>query len=399
MREIKTINVIGLGYVGLPAALQFCNYGYQVFGTDTNKELITNLKKGVLETTEAGMQKELHKALNNQIYFSQNYYKADMYVIAVPTHFDRTTKKIDPCYLISAVNSIIEVCEEDAVIVVESTVSPGTIKLYLEPLLKGKQLKIAHAPERILPGSTLYELRNNDRVIGADEVAVREQVKTVYQSFCSGKIRTTDIATAEMSKVIENTFRDVNIAFANELKKICDRMGIDVYEVISLANCHSRVDILKPGAGVGGHCISVDPWFLVGDFPELTQLISKARLVNDSMPRYVWEKLLKQITTKKIGIYGLTYKANVDDTRESPAWQLYRGMSKDEKQRTVFYDPYVQEKIYEEQVTEFADFLNKVEIILVMAPHDHLNQQIEIVKERGIRIYDPYNTISSGIKI
>src|SRR5699024_8681006 len=227
-------------------------------------------------------------------------------------------------------------CENDPIIVIESTVSPGTHDKYIRPifdergLVLGKDVHLVHAPERILPGNMIFELVNNSRTIGADNIEIGEKVRNYYKSFCKADIVVTDIKTAEMTKVVENTFRDINIAFANELAKICREDDMDVYEIIKIANMHPRVNILQPGPGVGGHCISVDPWFLVGDYPDLTNLILTARHVNNSMPVHVLKRMhdiMNENNIKdysKVGIYGLTYKENVDDTRESPALQLLR---------------------------------------------------------------------------
>jgi UDP-N-acetyl-D-mannosaminuronic acid dehydrogenase len=321
-----------------------------------------------------------------------------MYIIAVPTHFNRESKKIDPYHLIAAVNSIVATCKPNSIVVVESTVSPGTIEEFLVPLGRDKHIIFAHAPERIIPGSTLYEITHNDRVIGSDDVVVCEQVKEAYQSFCEGSICTTNLRTAELTKVVENTFRDINIAYANELKKICQKMSVDVYEVIRLANRHPRVNILNPSAGVGGHCISVDPWFLVGDFPKEAKLIAEARRVNDSMPSYTWHQFLARIKTNKIGIYGLTYKPNIDDIRESPALQLLEYLKAEESTRDILlYDPFLKTKISNNQILDFNQFIESTEAILIMAPHDHLKSHLASIEKKKITVFDPFNFYGSGI--
>ena len=396
--DIKTINVIGLGYVGLPAAIKFSNSGYKVFGTDLNKDLLENLKNGILSFNEVGMEKELKFALKNGLELSSSCVTADMYIVAVPTHFNKESKKIDPYHLISAVKSIVENCNSRAIIVIESTVSPGTIDEFLVPLGKEKNIVFAHAPERIIPGRTLYEITHNDRVIGSDDKEICQHIKEAYQSFCEGNILTTNLRTAELTKVVENTYRDINIAYANELKKICQKMSIDVHEVIQLANRHPRVNILNPSAGVGGHCISVDPWFLVGDFPQEAQLIARARIINDSMPSYTWNKFIKQVKSSKIGIYGLTYKPNIDDVRESPAFQLLEYLkSTDPTRELTLYDPYLKEQVSIFQTMEFDKFLDSVEAILVMSPHDHLQPYLENIQKKNIAVFDPFNTYDSNV--
>lgn len=309
-----------------------------------------------------------------------------MYIITVPTPYVRSSKKIDPSYIQSAVNSVLDVCEDGAVIVVESTVSPGTIDKFIKPVIEdrdfvlGKDVYLVHAPERILPGNMVYELKHNSRTIGADEREAAERVKEIYETFCESEIVITDIRSAEMSKVVENTYRDVNIAFANELAKIARSDDLDVYEIIRIANKHPRVNILNPGPGVGGHCISVDPWFLVGDYPGLTNLILTARHINDSMPEHVLERVYDIMAEKemtdltRVGLYGLSYKADVDDTRESPTLQLLDVMKRRLAPELKVYDPHVKNKITEKQYFDFEEFLNEVDLVIVMVGHDHIKE-------------------------
>lgn len=246
------INVIGLGYIGLPTALMLAAHGMEVTGTDYNEELVHTLKAGRTTFKEEGLEELFHKAVESGIQFSNQYQRTDMYIVSVPTPYDKKSKKVDARYVISAIRSILEVCLQESIIVIESTVSPGTIDRYVRPLFKernlviGKDIHIVHAPERIIPGNMVYELLNNNRTIGADSFEVGEKVKTIYSSFCKGEIIVTDIRTAEMTKVVENTFRDINIAYANELAKICRSDNLDVYEIIRIANKHPRVNILSP---------------------------------------------------------------------------------------------------------------------------------------------------------
>ena len=273
------VNVIGLGYIGLPTALMMATNGIEVIGTDINKDLVKTLNEGKITFKENGLEEVFKNALSCGIKFTNEFQKADIYIISVPTPYDKSTKKINPCYVVDAFNSVLKICEKGSIIVIESTISPGTIDKFIRPeaekkgLVLGKDINIVHAPERIIPGNMLYELINNNRTIGADDFSVGEKVKSIYSSFCKGEIVITDIKTAEMTKVVENTFRAVNIAFANELAKICRLDNMDVYEIIKICNMHPRVNILQPGPGVGGHCISVDPWFLVGDYPLLANII------------------------------------------------------------------------------------------------------------------------------
>lgn len=391
---MKEINVIGLGYIGLPTALMFAKSGIKVVGTDYNEKLIDSLKKGHLTFKEKGLEELFQKALDHGIEFSTKYQKADTYVIAVPTPYIRESKKLNQSYLIASINSVLDVCNQGAVIIIESTVSPGTIDKYIRPVINeralvlGEDVHIVHAPERIIPGNMIYELENNSRTVGVDDHFIGEQVKELYASFCKSEIVITDIRSAEMSKVVENTYRDVNIAFANELAKICRTDNMDVHEIIRIANKHPRVDILQPGPGVGGHCISVDPWFLVGDYPDLTKLILTARKINDSMPSHVLSRIRSimrehQMTDiSKVGLYGLSYKENVDDTRESPTLQLLERLDEHLAFGVKVYDPFIEETIVDNQYTNFLDFVNDVEIVVIMVAHDHIKENLAAIKDK-----------------
>lgn len=386
------INVIGLGYIGLPTALMFAKSGIKVVGTDVNEGLVNSLSNGTLSFEEKGLGNLFYEASLNGIKFTTDYQKTNIYIVAVPTPFLNTNKKLDPKYVISAVDKVLDVCEEGAIIIIESTISPGSIDRYIRPVIVkrgftvGEDIHLAHAPERIIPGNMIYELEYNSRTVGADNPAIGEIVKSLYSCFCKSEIVVTDIRSAEMSKVVENTFRDVNIAFANELAKICRADNMDVYEIIRIANKHPRVSILQPGPGVGGHCISVDPWFLVGDYPDLTNLILTARKINDSMPSHVLVRIrtiMKEHNIKdisKIGVYGLTYKENVDDTRESPTLQLLERMDENLAFGIKVFDPFIKEKIVDNQFLNFEDFLSEIEILVIITAHDHLINNLELIK-------------------
>lgn len=391
---MSIINIVGLGYIGLPTALMFAKSGVKVTGTDYNANLVNSLNEGKLPFKEEGLEEVFQKAFSNGIEFSTEYLQTDTYIIAVPTPYIKDSKKLDPKYVISAVNSVLDVCETGAALVIESTISPGTIDKYIRPEIEkrgfviGESVHLLHAPERIIPGNMIYELEHNSRTIGAENLEVGERIKELYSSFCKEEIVVTDIRSAEMSKVIENTYRDINIAFANELAKICRTDNMDVYEIIRIANKHPRVNILQPGPGVGGHCISVDPWFLVGDYPDLTNLILTARKTNDSMPTHVLSRIrdimrehnVKDIT--KVGLYGLTYKENVDDTRESPTYQLLERMDEHLAFGVKVFDPFVKERIVDHQFMNFEDFLNEVEIVVIMVGHDHIKKNMGLIKDK-----------------
>lgn len=390
------INIIGQGYIGLPTALMFAKSGVKVVGTDYNKQLIQSLQNGVLTFEEDGLDELYKEALLKGIEFSTEYNKTDTYIISVPTPYIKKTKKLDPSYVISAAHSVLEVCEKGAILIIESTVSPGTIDKYVRPEIEkkgyviGEDIHLVHAPERIIPGNMIHELENNSRTIGADEKDIGEKVKELYSSFCKAEIVVTDIRSAEMSKVVENTYRDINIAFANELAKICRADNMDVYEIIKIANKHPRVNILQPGPGVGGHCISVDPWFLVGDYPDLTNLILTARKTNDSMPTHVLKRIrdiMREHNVKdisKVGLYGLTYKENVDDTRESPTLQLLERMDEHLAFGVKVYDPLIKERIVDHQFMNFEDFLNEIEILVIMVAHNHIKENMDLIKDKFV---------------
>lgn len=380
------INVIGLGYIGLPTALILAKNGQEVVGTDYNKDLVDSLNNHQLTFEEEGLTELFELAMENSIKFSNEYQKTDKYIIAVPTPYYDDTKKVNPRYIISAVEQVLEVAEKGAILIIESTIPPGAIDSNIRPLIEskgliiGEDIHLSHAPERITPGSMIYELEHNSRTIGADSPEIAEEIKEIYASFCKSDIITTDIRSAEMSKVVENTFRDVNIAFANELAKICRAGDMDVYEIIRIANKHPRVNILQPGPGVGGHCIPIDPWFLVGDYPELSNLILGARKINDSMPQFVFDRLktiMKENNIKdlsRVGIYGLTYKENVDDTRESPGLQLNELLESNLAFGAKYFDPFVTKDIVQNQIHDFDDFIDQIDVAVVLMGHNHIIQ-------------------------
>jgi UDP-N-acetyl-D-mannosaminuronic acid dehydrogenase len=390
------INVIGQGYIGLPTALMLATSGYDVVGTDNNSKLIDTLNNGELTFNEKGLNNLFDTAISKGIRFAIECQKTNIYILAVPTPFIKESKKIDPRHVVSALNSVLDTCEKGSIIIIESTISPGSIDRFIRPeivkrgFVIGLDVHIVHAPERIIPGNMLYELENNSRTIGVDNVEIGEIVEKIYKSFCKAEIVITDIKSAEMSKVVENTYRDINIAYANELAKICRVENMDVYEIIKIANKHPRVNILQPGPGVGGHCISVDPWFLVGDYPDLTNLILTARKTNDSMPTFVLKRIseimksnkLKDIT--KVGLYGLTYKENVDDVRESPTLQLLERMEEHLAYGVRVFDPYVKNKIVDNQIADFEYFLSEIELIVILVGHDHLKENMNSIKDKII---------------
>ena len=389
------INVIGLGYIGLPTALMMASHGLEIVGTDYNKNLVNTLKCGKTTFKEEGLDELFNAALEGGIKFTTEYQKTDIYIVSVPTPYDKFSKKIDATYVETAVKTILEVCLKGAIIVIESTISPGTIDKYIRPIIElngfviGRDIHLVHAPERIIPGNMVYELLHNNRTIGADNFMIGEKIKKIYSAFCKGEIEVTDIRTAEMTKVVENTFRDINIAYANELAKICRTDNMDVYEIIRIANKHPRVNILEPGPGVGGHCISVDPWFLVGDYPSLAKIIKQAREINDSMPEFILQRVYEIMTKKnvkdvsKIGFYGLTYKENVDDVRESPTLQMLDSMEKHLCGNLVkVYDPFIKDDIVPNQMHDLDEFLNSVDLVVILVAHNEIKENIYKLKNK-----------------
>jgi UDP-N-acetyl-D-mannosaminuronic acid dehydrogenase len=325
------ICVLGLGYIGLPTASTFATSGLKVIGVDVNQKVVNGLKNGEVHIYEPGIRTLVQAATQSgNLVIADHPQQADAFIIAVPTPF-YDEKKADLSFVISAAESIVPYLQKGNLVVLESTSPPRTTIDILVPILEksglvaGKDFYVAYSPERVLPGQILRELIENARVIGGIDEQSAVVGKALYRIFVKGEIITTTATTAEMVKLMENTYRDVNIAIANEFAKLADRFGVDAWEAIEIANLHPRVNILRPGPGVGGHCISVDPWFLVEAAPDITSLIHTARNVNDSQPDYVIgliNEILGGIKGKQITILGLAYKPDVDDLRESPAIEI-----------------------------------------------------------------------------
>ena len=397
------INVIGLGYIGLPTALMMAAHGVDVIGSDYNAELVATLNAGKTTFKEDGLDELFQVAVSKGIKFTTEYQVTDTYIISVPTPYDKFSKKVDACYVIAAVEKVLEVCPENAILVIESTISPGTIDKFVRPVIGDRRIHLVHAPERIIPGNMVFELLHNNRTIGADDKGIGQKVKELYASFCQGEIVVTDIRTAEMTKVVENTYRAVNIAFANELAKICRYDGMDVYEIIRICNMHPRVNILQPGPGVGGHCISVDPWFLVGDYPSLAKVIDESMKTNESMPDFVLNRIheimkengLKDIS--RVGLYGLTYKENVDDMRESPTLQLLESQERHLAPGLKVYDPFIKEDVVGNQYHSLDSFINDIDLVVIMVKHNEIKENVE--KLKGKLVLDCHNIIPDAYHI
>lgn len=329
--QIKSICVIGLGYIGLPTASTFATHGVSVTGVDNNPEVVKSLQSGKVHIFEPGLNEVVSKAVQSGNFkVSVNTVAADAFIIAVPTPF-YDGKKADMRFVVAAAESIAPVLRKGNLVVLESTSPPLTTRDQVLPILEKSGLKagedflLAYSPERVLPGKIMDELIHNSRVIGGIDQASAEAGRDLYKIFVEGEIFTTDSTTSEMIKLMENTYRDINIAIANEFSRLADRFGVDVWEAISIANKHPRVKILNPGPGVGGHCISVDPWFFVEAAPDITPLISTARNVNDQQPDFVLtlvKRALGDLKARKIAVLGLSFKPDVDDLRESPAVEV-----------------------------------------------------------------------------
>lgn len=400
-REKKLVNVIGLGYIGLPTALMMASHGVKVVGTDYNKELVATLNAGKTTFKEKGLDELYTAAVASGVKFTSEYQVTNTYIVSVPTPYDKFSKKVDACYVVAAIKDVMKVCPKGATVIVESTVSPGTMDKFIRPVVEangfkiGEDINLVHAPERIIPGNMVYELLHNNRTIGADDRAIGAKVKELYSSFCQGEIIVTDIRTAEMTKVVENTFRAVNIAFANELAKICRHDDMDVYEIIKICNMHPRVNILQPGPGVGGHCISVDPWFLVGDYPSLAKVIDESMRTNDGMPDFVLERIHEIMKEKglnninRVGLYGLTYKENVDDCRESPTLQLLESQERHLAPGLKVYDPFITKDIVKNQYHNLDRFLDDVDLVVIMVKHDEIKENMS--KLSGKIVLDCHN--------
>lgn len=377
---MKSICVIGLGYIGLPTASMLASKGVNVFGVDVKPEIIKTINEGNIHIEEPGLKSLVKSTVESgKLRAFDNPQSADVFIIAVPTPV-KQGKKACLDYIEAAANSIVDILKPGNLVILESTSPPETTKNFLVPILEksnlkiGKELFVAYCPEKVLPGKIIYELVNNDRIIGGIDKKSAQMAKEVYSVFVEGEIYLTDTVTAEMVKIMENTYRDVNIALANELAKISYKMGINAWEVINLANMHPRVNLHSPGPGVGGHCISVDPWFIVEKNPTLAQLINQARNTNDSMPQFTYNLILdavKDIPNPKITVLGLTYKPDIDDIRESPSIEIAEMIRKNPDMTLAVYDPHVKNSLY--NTSSFEEAVKESDCILLAVNHSVFN--------------------------
>jgi len=372
-----TVSVIGLGYMGFPMACLLANSGYRVTGVDLNQEKVDAVNTGKSPIQEDGIDDLFSKAYETgNISAVSSVEKSDVYIVAVPT--PSKDKKCDLKYVLAAMEDISSVAKDGDLVILESTVKPGTCKAEVSKIFEKKDIdiRIVHCPERAIPGNTLHELVHNDRIVGGEDKDAIKRTVSIYKSFVKGKIFETDLTTAETVKLVENTSRDVNIALANELDLICTELDINVWEVISLANRHPRVNILRPGPGVGGHCIAVDPWFLTEN-TKSAQLISTARSINDNRPSVIVKRALEKLNSikgSKVGLLGLAYKKNVDDCRETPAIKILDLLHKNNVEARSF-DPLVKEWPYP-TCNSFKEIDDWADLLILVTDHDVFKKEV-----------------------
>jgi UDP-N-acetyl-D-mannosaminuronic acid dehydrogenase len=381
--NFNKICVLGLGYIGLPTASTFATHGIKVIGVDVDPEVVSILQNGEIHIHEPGLRTLVQAALlSDNLTICSAPVEADAYIVAVPTPFCND-KSADLSCVVSAVESIVPYLKQGNLVVLESTSPPRTTIDVVAPILEksglipGKDFFLAYTPERVLPGQILRELIENTRVIGGFDLSSAEAGKELYSIFVRGEIILTDATTAEMVKLMENTYRDVNIAVANEFSRLADRFGVNVWEAIFLANRHPRVNILKPGPGVGGHCISVDPWFLVEAAPDLATLIRSARQVNDSQPQFVvdlFKRSLGELQGKKIALLGLAYKADVDDLRESPAFKVAELLVQAGAQVTAFEPLKENVRVKSLETSSLESAIREADALALMVGHAQLRE-------------------------
>lgn len=406
---------VGLGYIGLPTAVVMANSGLQVTGVDVMPEKVDAVNRGEVTIVEPGLEEELRAALDTgRFRATTDMPKADAYIVAVPTPFT-DGHEVDMRFIYSAAEAIAPQLEGGELIILESTSPPRTTErmaqriLELRPefhidgsqnLTDGPALFFAHCPERILPGKAMEELRTNDRIVGGMSPEATKRAKAIYSSFCHGELLETNDRTAELAKLTENSFRDVNIAFANELSLICDEQDISVWELIELANHHPRVNILQPGPGVGGHCIAVDPWFIVSTAPETARLIRTAREVNDAKPEWVLGKINAAVqaveSSPTIALLGLAFKPDIDDLRESPALdiavqvaQRYPDAAIHVVEPNVDELPAALQQFANVELTALEPAISKAEVVVLLVDHkEFLNLdpivRSEVIDTRGV---------------
>jgi UDP-N-acetyl-D-mannosaminuronic acid dehydrogenase len=394
---------IGLGYIGLPTSIMFAKHNVEVVGVDVRPEVINSLNNGLIHIEEPGLQEALEEVLKIGTFKAAlKPEDADAFIIAVPTpNNDDLYKSCDLSFVLSGVKSVLPYLKKGNVLIVESTIAPRSMDDYVKPLVEeagfvvGKDIFLVHCPERVLPGQILHELIYNNRIVGGVTPECTEAGAMVYSTFVKGEIIKTNARTAEMSKLMENTFRDVNIALANELTKVCTELEINALDVIEMANKHPRVNLHTPGPGVGGHCLAVDPYFIVAKAPEQAKLINLARSINTSMPEFVVEnvnRLMENVNGKTVTVFGLTYKGNVDDIRESPAMEILHMLEAQGEYNVRAYDPHVTADFVIEDIQEAV---SGSDLIVVLTDHNEF-KQLNLEDLEGMankRIFDTKNVV------
>ena len=375
----KSICVVGLGYIGLPTAVMFANHGHMVHGVDINEKAVKMICNKELHIEEHGLQERLELAIDGgRLTASTTPVQSDVYIIAVPSPI-KSDKTAELEYVRSATSAVVPFLKKGDLVILESTVPPKTVETVMLPELKksnleiGSELYVSHSPERVIPGKVFKELVSNDRIIGGINTESARVTSDLYKSFVEGTMHETDATTAELVKVMENTYRDVNIAFANELAIIAQSIGVNIWEAIKLANFHPRVNIHTPGPGVGGHCIAVDPWFLVELDPKNSKIIHLARQTNDGMPSYTAQLTAdilkaKGIQDPKVAVFGLAFKGNIDDMRESPSVEVVEQFRVRQIEFTA-YDPHIKTNNLPEQTQERQEALNDASAIVILTEH------------------------------
>jgi UDP-N-acetyl-D-mannosaminuronic acid dehydrogenase len=377
---MSKICVLGQGYIGLPTALLFANSGHEVVGIDVNRRVVDTLKAGKMPFEENGFQELLDKAIAKKTYRAESLVEeADVFLVAVPTPFDSEMRMADLKYVVSACEMIVPHLRKGNLVIIESTIPPKTCDKQVKQILEKSTLKmcedfyVSHCPERAIPGNTLHEMVCNDRVIGGVNEKSTQLTAELYSSFVKGNLHLTNSTTAEMIKLMENTFRDVNIALANEFAQIADDYCIDVWKAIEIANKHPRVKILNPGPGVGGHCIAIDPWFLTENANN-SSLIMMSRQINDSMPQYVLKtvkEMLTGIESPTITVFGIAYKGDIADTRATPAKKFIK-LAEKEGFNVKIYDPFVKEWSY--PILGLEEAVEGSDCIVVLTDHSEFRE-------------------------
>ena len=397
--NFKKICVMGLGYIGLPTASILATKGYDVLGVDVSQKIVDTINSGKIHIVEPDLDILVKSGVQSgHLKASLEPQNADVFFICVPTPF-KENHQPDVSFVKQATKTIAPFVKEGNLVILESTSPVGTTENIVAKILKENgvdidRIYIAHAPERVLPGHILKETIENDRIIGGINKKSSEVCEKFYKTFVKGDIFLTNARTAELAKLVENSHRDVNIAFANELAKISEELNINVWKLIELANKHPRVNILTPGPGVGGHCLAVDPWFIVSSTPNTAKLIKLARQINESRPQDVIEKVIEKANKFKkavVGCLGISYKPDIDDIRESPALEIVRILRKNKELEVLVHDPYMEHQNLEFNNTELKELLEKSDILVLLVNHKEyysieknvLNEKI-IIDTRGV---------------